>query len=154
MICCSVEQHGNGISHVCNWRSYISACYEELQWRLSSLCYSSPLPPSGQGAGCTFWSKPHQRMSVFVCLHVSVWVCRCQGPVHLVHGRPVIWLTRARPPVTPLLGPLDIPGWGWIFISSGECVLMHVHLDACVWWVCNLSDTSQARGRDTRGDDG
>lgn len=35
-----------------------------------------------------------------VRLHVTVWVCRCQGPVHLVHRRPVIRLTCARPPVT------------------------------------------------------
>lgn len=27
---------------------------------------------------------------------------------------------------------------------------MHVHLNVFVWWVCNLSDTSWPRGRDTR----
>lgn len=54
-----------------------------------------------------------------------------------------------------LLGPLDGLGRSWIFISSGEFVRRHVHLHmhgcVCVWWVCNLSDTSQPWGRDTWG---
>lgn len=58
--------------------------------------------------------------------------------------------TRKAPSDSPLLGPLDSPGWGWIFISSTERVCMHVHLHVFVWWVCNLSDTSWPRGRDTR----
>lgn len=59
--------------------------------------------------------------------------------------------TRKAPSDSLLLGSLDSLGWGRIFISASECVRVHVRLRVFVWWVCNLSDTSWPRGRDTRG---
>lgn len=164
MICCSVEQNDNGISHVCNWRSYISACYEELQWLFVSVWRSSPLPPSGQGGSCTSQSEPCTwRWELYVCVCVfamdtsAVFACVSVGALlpRTCPSSPQASCnlpdTREAPSDSLLLGPLDSLGWGWIFISSSEYVRMHVRLCALVWWVCNLSDTSQPRGRVTRG---
>lgn len=143
MICCSVEQLDNGISHVCNWRSIIS---EEHQWLFVSVWQSTPLPPSGQWGGCTSWSGVYLRMRVvFARVSVGVPLPRtCPSSPQAFCNLPDM---REAPSDSLLLGPLDSPGWSWIFISSSECVRGHARLHKCVWWVCNLSDTSQPRGR-------
>lgn len=61
--------------------------------------------------------------------------------------------TRKAPSDSLLLGLLDISEWDRVFISSSESVRLHVCMLVYVWWVCNLSDTSHPRGRDTPGDD-
>ena len=152
MICCSVEQHDNGISHVCNWRSCISARYVRGFTGFSvAVWQSSPLPPSGQRGWLHLLNGAllEDGNGVFACVSVGVSLPRTcpSGPCASCN----LPDTREAPSDSLLLGPLDSPGWGWIFISLSERVRMHVCLHACVWWVCNLSDTSQPRGRDTRG---
>lgn len=143
MICCSVEQHGNGISHGCNWRFHISARYEEPQ---TVVRQSSSLPPSGRRGSYTICVVHNGRrwIQAFACVRVGVSMPRaCLSGTRVSRNAAD---TRRAPSDSPLLGPLDSRGWGRIFISPSE------NARAClqfVWWVCNLSDTSWPRGRDT-----
>lgn len=123
MICCSEEQHDNGISHGCNWRFYISACYEEPQtvaWQ------SSLLPPSGQRVNYTIQILHYGRgwISAFTCVRVGVSMPRtCLSSPCVPRNAPD---TRGAPGDSPLLGPLGSRGWGGIFISSSENARAHV----------------------------
>lgn len=87
----------------------------------------------------------------FMHLHVSGWVCQCQGPACQAHVCPVMRLTRARGggagwggggSDSPLLGPLDSRGWGRIFISSSENARAHV-CSLCDEYVICLTPAGQ-----------
>lgn len=139
IICCSVKQHDNGISHGCNWRFHIQPVVRSSRRRLGKAHWcllaageaGSPLELCTTGEG------------EFMHLHVSGWVCQCQGPACQAHVCPVMRLTRTGAPSDSLLlGPLDSRGWGRIFISSSKNARAHV-CSLCDEYVICLTPAGQ-----------
>lgn len=139
MICCSVEQHDNGISHGCNWRFHIQPVMRSCRRWLGKAhwCLLAAGETDSPFELCTTGEGE------FMHLHVSGRVCQCQGPACQAHVCPVMRLTRAGAPCdSPLLGPLDSRGWGRIFISSSENARAHV-CSLCDEYVICLTPAGQ-----------
>lgn len=139
MICCSVKQHVNGVSHGCNWRFHIqpvmsspSRWLDEAHWcLLAAGVADSPFEPCTTGEG------------EFMHLHVSGWGVSmprtCLSSTCVSRNAAD---TRGAPSDSLLLGPLDSRGWGRIFISSSESARAHV-CSLCDEYVICLTPAGQ-----------